>query len=1418
MVILSLLVGITISFYEEDATRAREDSARARLATFADSIKRWELEHRRTYPYDSLGPLVGKYIDNVGTDPWGGAFSVDTSRGYVYSWGPNGQDDKGNGDDVRYPFRTPTVDTLAGAFSGGKEVDNPETQRDKVYTPPSPPTQLTFDLGRQQIRWQAPRTFEDGTPLDPGSQLAGYKVYVRDPSGKDVLAPSGTIASASTTSFQVDMTNAGSTLYVVKAFYSDIKSAAIESKPSNQAGSFKPKTVAPVITRFEPTTYEPPLGNKNPRLKFHFEVFDADSNLTQVILDVPGVPGTPFTAWPPQGKTASQMPNRFQVTNAGYEPAGGFTLSTTGPISDVTLKAIDEKTPTPTTLKLALPIVVTNHAPTITSFRADRTAIIRGSSPETGYRTSVLVTVEAKDAEDNLSLLTLTRDGGPEPTASSTGGTVSRTFTVYTSGADVSFTAKAQDTAGASDVKKLQILIAADETPPETAVVSLNPSNPYLTAHPVRCETNDSKAQGVNNWYVTDPRNVTVTWTSFEAETPPVHYKVAISTSPPPLPPSALGSPTTSWTTRSVPDALTTGKDGWVTPRNDTAETYVVSVDKGEMTTTLQEGKRYYLAVQAANSANPPIVNKTASQPRNPGSNCLQNAFALDATPPDVGPVIVEAPLLCANVNHVISGLDGFSARWPYATDTTNGSGLSSYSYVLKSQSPIAGSGSQTLAEVQDFRASEINNLSIGGKKTAVICGNLIKDISAQHGNTLTLSVKAKDVAGNISTRASTVTVQVDSTPPCFIKRPVITNANNGVVTDPNHFEGRWDNTFIDNEESTMPLSFEWGISTTQPIRAIPDRSPGGWQQAGANIQGSFDQANLLANGDTVYLVVRATNCANSTSIETYSAPAIVRTGCFSRLAVTPSVGFQPLTVDFHLEIAGDATQVKGPFDFSIDFSDKNGDPETFSINGTNQTSVTASHTYSIIGNHRAFGEVTGAGGCKAFALATIQVLPQPYILVLGNSSLSVVDLAAASPVLAKFDLPSAALKASRLDIVEISDTLKFALFTAAGTGGALGGVFRYDLDSVGLTAVATEAAGDQIDDLSVSADAITVLLSNRLGGTRSLRRLRLDPGFNYKSRDNQDTPFSMGVEKPNDPVGAPSGIAVLADGKTGFSFDKNGGLFTSVFGLDQTPRVNAAQPVSITTPGYFHVSSDGQLLAVPDRASSRLLVAAPTATAKDSLGNPAYAMTTTTIVTLGGIVAGDVQISPDKKNAYAGEATAGHVVRVDLQTLAAAQTSVLANGPVAGLDVSRDSSLLVVGDSSGSGAVKLLKATTFEVLGTAGLVDGCRDVAFFEKPNFGKPVITSLLPKTVVHGGTVDARGFNLGPVDSSLQVSLISDSASVPTTTVPVVSPSASTNGFSSVRFVVPAGYASGGTTVVIATKQGSTVPSSAAKLGVQ
>ncbi len=1404
LVILALLTSITITLFNENSQQARGDSALSRLSTLAKALQRWELERRRDYPYPSLGPLVGTYVDRVGQDPWGNPYGLDLQRGFVYSWGPNGVDELGEADDIRYPFRAPRITDLGASIVAGKQVESSTAPVDILLVPPSPPTNLTFNLAQKKIFWSPPTTFADGKPLSATTHLSGYRVYFRNSSGEDVLAPGGTITSPSTKEFTVSAGSNQTQVLTVRAFYEALSGALVESSPSNQAGIYFPENVGPVITLFEPSTFSPPIGSD--RLSFRFEVFDSDSNLDRVELEFGN---RTFEAW-----RATAGSNKFRVFKSSYRPSaddsppsGGFSLTTTGPVGTVTLSATDDPSSggslQTTSVVLTEDIIVTNTPPTIISFKPDKTSIIRGTNSPS-FLTTITVTVDAQDLESNLTKLTLERlDNNDIESATFPDGvanaSLSGSFLVNTTGPAVQFQVSARDATGAVSSRPADtISIAADETPPETAVVNLNPSNPYLASHPIRCESNDETALGVNNWFITDPENITATWSSFEAETPPIHYRIAIATTPP-----------RSWTTDTVPGAITKDPEDngpWVAPTpDDTVESYTLSRAKGELTTAFEEGVRYYMGVQAVNSANPPIANGTFAQPRNPITGCLQNGFVLDKTPPTVGALVVDTPSLCTGfVPTVINGLNGLSASWPSAVDNQDGSGLSSFAYQVTAQPPVGPPA--LLYDVLEFRPTEINNLALGSRDA----------------NTVTLSVRARDAAGNLSETSSTIDLLVDSTPAFAIKAPEITNLTQGVITDPNRFEGSWRDVFVDNEQAALPLSYEWGISTTFPIRGIPDRSPGGWQVAGVAESGALDQPGLLAIGDTVYLVVRATNCANSTSIETYSAPAVVSSDFFARVVATPSLGFKDLAVDFDLNVIGGDPPYQFSFDFGEPLASDPTRPSTASCPATNGVSCQASFTYTQVGSHVCLGTVETASGTRTRAFATIQVLPQPYVMVLGNSSLSLIDLGKSPPTQLQLPLQPAGSKANRLKLIEISDSVKFALFTATGPAGTPAGVYRFDLDAARATPIETAPDRDNATDLFISSDNQTVMVTNDKGGPASLRRLRLDPSLNYATV--RDTPLSMTPGSPIVGTGSPSMVVIASDNANAIAVDRDGPAVAFVAGLGAgQPGVTSTSPLALTTPGFGDITSDGTLLAITDRGAPNLLL---TTVTQDAGGGPAFQGTR--IVNLAGMNSGDVEFAPDRKLAYVLEAAGNRMARVDVSTAQTLDTTQFTQGLIAGADLSRDGTLMVIGDTTGTGVVRLIKTAAYREVLSVPVLDGVVDVAFFERPNFGLPVITRLLGPdgtlsadgtlAATSGQAVEVLGYNLGPDDSDLKVTLISVASSVPPSAAAVISGAPGTNGFNRVRFTLPVGYPPGDVNILVSTGQGSSQQSLGSRMRVQ
>jgi hypothetical protein len=95
--------------------------------------------------------------------------------------------------------------------------------------------------------------------------------------------------------------------------------------------------------------------------------------------------------------------------------------------------------------------------------------------------------------------------------------------------------------------------------------------------------------------------------------------------------------------------------------------------------------------------------------------------------------------------------------------------------------------------------------------------------------------------------------------------------------------------------------------------------------------------------------------------------------------------------------------------------------------------------------------------------------------------------------------------------------------------------------------------------------------------------------------------------------------------------------------------------------------------------------------------------------------------------------------------------------------------------------------------------------------------VVTGVSSTQVAHGGTVEVRGFNLGPIDGSLKVRLKSDDTAVTDVILEPIKPSAGTNGFNSVRVQIPDSYR-GPATLVVTTAQGSSGTLAAGRINVQ
>jgi type II secretory pathway pseudopilin PulG len=101
LVIVLLLVSLSVVHYESMTDEAQEHAARGELDVLRNEIRRLQLERRAEYALE-LPPRDDQGRDR--RDPWAQLYRVDPAKHIVYSIGPDGRDDRGEGDDLSLKF------------------------------------------------------------------------------------------------------------------------------------------------------------------------------------------------------------------------------------------------------------------------------------------------------------------------------------------------------------------------------------------------------------------------------------------------------------------------------------------------------------------------------------------------------------------------------------------------------------------------------------------------------------------------------------------------------------------------------------------------------------------------------------------------------------------------------------------------------------------------------------------------------------------------------------------------------------------------------------------------------------------------------------------------------------------------------------------------------------------------------------------------------------------------------------------------------------------------------------------------------------------------------------------------------------------------------------------------------------------
>lgn len=109
--VVALVVSLAITFYSEYKSGALLSATRGDLDVIKKAIQAWQMEHKSSYPH--LDPPVKQSHDGAAlVDPWGNPYRVLPHRALAYSFGPDGADDGGGGDDVCLEYVPMAYDNL----------------------------------------------------------------------------------------------------------------------------------------------------------------------------------------------------------------------------------------------------------------------------------------------------------------------------------------------------------------------------------------------------------------------------------------------------------------------------------------------------------------------------------------------------------------------------------------------------------------------------------------------------------------------------------------------------------------------------------------------------------------------------------------------------------------------------------------------------------------------------------------------------------------------------------------------------------------------------------------------------------------------------------------------------------------------------------------------------------------------------------------------------------------------------------------------------------------------------------------------------------------------------------------------------------------------------------------------------------
>ena len=136
--IIAALVGVAVPFFQDNLSEAQRTKAREDLEIIRRAIERYEALESKPLTGTSLGPLEGRYLQEVPQDPWGNDYLWDGACGVLLSFGADGLPGGAGGDTdvIRFdePLTNPTGNPLHSmpVFMNRAQYQGP-------WGPPVPP-------------------------------------------------------------------------------------------------------------------------------------------------------------------------------------------------------------------------------------------------------------------------------------------------------------------------------------------------------------------------------------------------------------------------------------------------------------------------------------------------------------------------------------------------------------------------------------------------------------------------------------------------------------------------------------------------------------------------------------------------------------------------------------------------------------------------------------------------------------------------------------------------------------------------------------------------------------------------------------------------------------------------------------------------------------------------------------------------------------------------------------------------------------------------------------------------------------------------------------------------------------------------------------------------------------------------------